>query len=161
MDEIETLAPTDPLPSPPMFASSLVYYLIRTVTGFRESDAYAIDLDGDYREYVDMYTTALSAVGRFLMEMVDAAIDDPGQLPDLKPRIDRVFDVLEVLSKSDNPEIPNAVFTGTMETIDSAERSDTLATIVRNLRPTSRKLWDDWMPLNSTRDPHPERGVDL
>ena len=151
--------PTRRAMAAPRDKSELGRYLAEAPLGFTESEVYQKLLDGDYREWLDALIYICSVFAEYLESLVNRIIDEPNRANELEPAVRSCFEVIETLSKSEDEMIQEYVITGIFECFDSAERDDTFNTIVNNLGPSSRALWDEWIPRGSTRVPVPGAGL--
>lgn len=145
----------------PKNLSELVEYIVKNAPGFVGSDAYNIDLDGDYRKHLKYPTNVSSSFGRYVTSIVERFINNPERAAELGPEIKRAIDVIEALSRSEVDEIINVLTIGIFEGILSVESDVTFSTTVCRLGPRSRAVWDEWMPRITYREPDPALSIKI
>lgn len=145
----------------PTNEKELVELLVARPKKFKRSHVYEELLDGDYKMYLDNVTEICTAIAAYLEALIDELIHEPENASEVKKEIILVLDAIEEACNSRSDSIINFVTTGIFERVESTEDDLIFNTILRNLRPSSRILWDRWMPLISSREPDPVKGIDI
>ncbi len=154
----KTAADIPPIPSS---RDGLVEYIIENVKGLRESEIYEIIFFGDHTEFLECSYLACSALGEYIVSMVDMVVEDPSKHDDLKPVLDIAFEIIEKLSSSDDDGLVADVTSGTFDEIVNCKNDKTFAAILNRFGPKSRKLYDYWTPRLFPRQPIDDPGIKL
>ena len=150
-----------PIANPPENVKDLCAYIVDNVIGFKKSEEFQVNWDGDCKEFSELLVLGFSSFGRFVSRTVKEAMEKPERRAALKPVIDSAFEVIEMLSTIDDDYIDTCVTTGLFEALDDVPTDALWSTIVSRLGPKSRATWDFYIPGVSRSQLRPECVVDL
>lgn len=146
---------------PPTRPSELCSYIVENAIGFKDSEEFHEDWDGDCKEFSELFVLGCSSLGRFASRIVREAIERPERRVALKLTIDSAFEVIETLCLVKDEYIDTCVTTGLFEALDDVPTEEIWSTICSQLRPASRAKWDYFIPGVSKRRFSPDLVVDL
>lgn len=108
--------------------------LLAEVPGFEQSPEFGL-----IAEHSDLPGVVVAAVGRYLV-----GLEQEGR--QAASAADAIYQVLERMATSEDPEIQNALVVEVFENLDRS-RSITRR-IIKNLGPSSQALYADWLGAN-------------
>jgi hypothetical protein len=144
----------------PRTSRKMVAYVARMSPGYRWSEDYQIDCDGDYGEYLDMGVTVMASYARYVKTVVRRVVEDRSLMDRWAPVIRADLEIIELLCAINRNDILTAVATGAFEDFTDAEGL-VLDTLFANFGPRSKALWREFIPIYFTTRVSPGAGVKI